>query len=238
MARIPSINLLLHQFEAVASDMLSKEQIEEIFRRAAKFRPSRILIKTPKTNVAKVEAVLRPGNPILFAQLLYEQRIKAGHQCMLMTEHDPAWKTLVNIASDAEEYCTVFNIGQQDGYLEYVKEGLIAVGKPFIFNKLRYHKGTVFQKKERKVIISSDPKPASTRALYEEFIKFFKLRHTEIYWQAQHANFVLLASVIRDNGLHWRKFIEFAAETYVGKIPEPSWLLQEEFVAKFSAIKS
>lgn len=238
MARIPSINLLLPQFEAVAGDMLTKEQIAEIFSRAAKFRPSRILIKTPKTTVAKVEAVLRPGNPILFSQLLYEQRIKAGHNCMVMTEHDPAWKTLVNIAADAEEYCTVFNIAQPEGYLEYVKEALRACGKPFMLNKVRYHKKTVFEKKERKSIIQSDPKPASTKALYEEFIKFFKLRHTDIYWQAQHANFVLLAAVIRENSLHWRKFIEFAADTHTGRVPEPSWLLQEEFVAKFSAIKN
>lgn len=225
-----NINIKYSQFLNITKDILTEQQCKEIFMRACKFRPTRILIKAPKVKIVQVEKVLRHSNEELFNNLLSAARLDKGHKFIDIRNFDPEWNMLVNISADAEEFCKLFNFTDSQGYQVFITSGLKIMGKNYRLQGFRYYKEKIFREQESKDAASNDPDPSMTNTVYNYFIRHYKIKDNSAYKSLNIANFVYICDRIRERGISWKKYMDCQFEWFdsFNKIPEPAYLHTED----------
>lgn len=237
--RQANMNILFDQFVSISKGLLTEDQCIELFSRAAKFRPNRILIKAPKAKALQVSNVLRPCNEELFNMILSAIRMEANHRFLPLTPADSEWKTLIAIAADAEDFCKLYNFAPTQGYTEYIKCGIKLMGKVYGLSKFKYHKEKIFAVRERKEVVSSDPDSELTAKVYRTYLRFSGIKHNSRFYDENVVHFVYICDRIRETGIRYDRYIEAQFEYWKGfnKTPEPSWLHTDEAVKRTYKIK-
>ena len=237
--RRASINLLFDQFVSITSGMLTEDQCKEVFLRASRFRPTRILIKANKVKSTQISQVLRPCNEQLFNNILSALRLEAHHRFMPLVPADSEWKMMMAIAADAEDYCTLFQFSQTQGYTEYIKAGMKMMGKLYSLSKFKYYKEKIFSLREKMETVSNDPDPELTAKVYKTYLRMSGIKHNEKFYAENVAHLVYICDRIRETGIRYDRYVEAQFEYWKGfnKVPEVSWLHTDEAVKRTFKIK-
>ncbi len=237
--REASINIKFSQFLICTQDFLSPEQCKEIFRRAAKYKPARVLVKPAKVNAEKVRKVMRNCDEELFNNILSSRRLQENHRFVILHKHDPDWTTLINIAADAQEFSELYGYTAAQGYLVYINYGLHLMGKKYGLSKFSYYKNRIFDLQQEKFAITNDPDPSMTEKVYNYFIRQAGIRNNAGYKTKYLPTMVYICDAIRESGVRYDKYLELQFEYWRGfnKTPEPSWCHTREAIDRVLKIK-
>jgi hypothetical protein len=238
--REASINIKYSQFVQCTQDILTEAQVKDIFRRASKYRPCRVMLKTQSAEKKiKVEAVLRPCDEVLFNNILSSRRLAADHKFIVMGKHDSDWSFMMTIAADAHEFSDLYAFTPAQGYLVYIDTGMKLMGKQYSLSKFKYYKTKIFDLQQQKVVVANDPDPALTDKVYKYFIRLSNIRDTNAYKSKYVANMVYICDCIRESGVRYDKYLEAQFEFWKGfnKFPEPSWCHTRDAIDRVLKLK-
>lgn len=227
--RDPKLNINLTQFLEISSDMISRDVAITIFKRASKLQPAVFLLKNGGAKADRVRKVLRKSDVDLFNKLLTQQRFVLQHNFMPIQHFDSDFATLKEIAADADEFCTLYDIDLLDGYAYYIREGINMMGKAYGISKFKYYKSKIFERKNREIKKHNDPDPDTTERLYKGFCRVYNIKHSAEYYNNTIVDFIYIAEVCRELDVRYDKYLALQVEHFkqINKVPEPSWLHAE-----------
>jgi hypothetical protein len=224
--RDPSINITFSKFLEISKDMLTEAQSEILFKRATKFQPTRVLIKSTKSKIAKIQTLTRDSDPELFNRILTSKRSQLQHKFLPIAKDGYEWSSICEFAADAEEYSILFDRGRNQGYIEYIEIGLKFIGKLYSLSKFKYYKSKIFELRSQKDVVINDPDTALTQSVYKYYCRRANIKDSADFYAVHAHNFVYTAQRITERGISYYKYLDAIFENYkaFGKVPEPTQL--------------
>jgi len=237
--RNPKLNISLKNFLQISADILTEQQAIELFKRACKFKPEVFIFKTTKKNQEKIEKILRPNNVSLFNATLTQERLHKKHIFSVIHNSDSEWATLNEIASDALEFCKLYDFEESQGYSYYIKKGLSFMGNKYALNKFKYYKSKIYEAYNQVQVLSNDPDPNLTDNIYKLFCRVYNIRPNQLYRDKHIVDFVYIADRVRESNIKYDKYLECQIEFYknINKIPEPSYFHTQEALERTYKLK-
>ncbi len=220
-------------------DLLTEAQAIEIFKRACKFKPEVFQYKTTKKNQEKIEKILRPNNVSLFNSMLTLERQHRHHIFAPIHSSDSEWATLNEIASDAMEFCKLYDFQEAQGYDYYIKKGLNMMGKKYGLSKFKYYKAKIYELYNQVQAVSKDPDPKLTDTIYKLFCRTYNIRPNTAYRDKHIIDFIYIADRVRETGVRYDKYLEVQIDFYrsINKTPEPSYFHTQEALERTYKLK-
>ena len=174
--RKPSIHIYRKDLEELFKDygINSSEIMHAILNKAQENPVTRTALLTNKKTY---DAIMKTHSPkveqfnLMLTTYLSAKNFRGARQIL---KTDRQYKTLCQIAKDAEEFCSTFMLDLQTGMQIYIKLGVGLAGKNYALNKFLYYKEGIFNRYANQEVVKNDEHPEITAEVVQEYIKQLK----------------------------------------------------------------
>lgn len=229
MIRRPSIHIFLDDLISIIND---DKIIKSIIKKAKSNPVNRnVVISNQKININ--------NNTELFNRILEAERYVAGHRSVKQIfKLDKSYSLLVDISKDADDFCRVFELNTNEGFIIYAKTGLKIIGRNYSINKFKTYKDKIFQNYERFYLMENSENidlAISSCNYYLEKVGIEDESTLVNVWNNFGHDFVYLADQLVANNHDYITWIDsqFSALAYLKILPEPYQLHGEEAMKRY-----
>lgn len=134
-------------------------------KKALKFRANLTL---PAKTRKKAERVLEAGDELVeefnraYVTVMAENNIKV----LSIRKNNTQYLTLKEITQSAREFCTLFELDPQQGFLMYIRMGVKLLNKKYSLYRLKSVSDRIVDRYRTTLTINTDPSPINTGLMY------------------------------------------------------------------------
>lgn len=169
--RNPSIHVLKSDLVEVLSQYgLNEVDVDAIMfecrKRAVK---GRVNVMAKSKTKKKVERLVESDSGLTekFNGVLTSLRQSLSHKITTVRKGGKDWLVLVEVASDAKEFCEYFKFdSMEEGFKAYIRSGIEMMGKKYALSKFKFYKQRIFDYYEFKKAIDTDADAEGTEEFY------------------------------------------------------------------------
>jgi hypothetical protein len=142
-------------------------------KKALKFRANLTL---PAKTRKKAERVLEAGDELVeefnraYVTVMAENNIKV----LAIHKNNTQYLTLKEITQSAREFCTLFELDPQQGFLMYVRMGVKLLNKKYSLYRLKSVSDRIVDRYRTTLTINNDQSPINTELMYQAWGKAVK----------------------------------------------------------------
>lgn len=172
--RNPSIHVLKSDLlEVLSAYGLNESDVDSIMfecrKRAVK---GRVNVTAKSRTRKKVERLVESDSGLTekFNGVLTAFRQSISHKVTSIRKGSKDWLLLVEIASDAKEFCDYFKFQSvEDGFKAYIRSGIEMMGKKYALSKFKFYKQRIFDYHEFRTAIEQDADAEGTEMFYNVY---------------------------------------------------------------------
>lgn len=179
-----------------------------LFKNVQKYSERHVLIVTNKI-FDKVTTF--SDNESLFNRILVEERTNLNHRTIkLINKGDIYYNLLIDITSNAEEFCNVFNLELFEGFRHYVKIGLELIGRNYGFNKFKTYNQKIFDTYDRYSLVEQDENKELTYNIFRYYTSVLGIIDADLnkLFKLYGHDFVYTRIDIEDNNAEYKQWID------------------------------
>jgi hypothetical protein len=99
----------------------------------------------------------------IYMTVMLENNIKV----LSIHKDNPQYKSLREIAAQAQEFCKLFELDTQTGFLIYVRLGVKLAAKNYSLYRLKAAGDRIVNRYRSMLVVNNDPSPLNTNIMYE-----------------------------------------------------------------------
>jgi hypothetical protein len=176
--RNPSVHVRRSElFEILVDYGINDRDMPSIMQKASKINiKNRVNLILPAKTRQKAERIIEAGNDLVgmfnqaYITVMAENHIKV----LSMRKGNPQFLAFTEIASQAKEFCDLFELDYMQGFLIFLRMGVTILNKKYSLYRLKGASDRIVDKYRTMQTINNDPNQLSTQLMYAAWEKAVK----------------------------------------------------------------
>jgi len=192
---------------------------------------NRIIVTSNSKSKKKIERLLDTEvNMEQFTRIYTNVMVMRNIKSMLIRKGDPQYISFKEVATQAKDFCDLFELDYEEGLRQYIECGVDLLGVKYSLYRIKAYAGRIVDYYKDLLLISEDPNPEGTKKMFNAWVKAVHKyygshidtgKNVAVYAHFIHARND--ADSIGANYSHWM-YAQFEKWAYLNSIPEFSQL--------------
>ena len=228
--RDPSIHIRRsHLVKIMEEEGLDTSKVNRLMEKALKYSIRNRAVVVAKSRAKKAierSSAVDTGIVDMFNRIYTTITKEKSYKTPTIKKTDPQYLTLKEVASQADEFCEMFDLEREEGFKMYIEIAMELLDKKFSLYRMKgYYADNIVTYYKNGLIISEDPSTANTRKMYETWqkvlMKYFN-QIIEVKDFNRYVNFVHAKNDAEQLGANYKDWItaQFEKWAFANVVPE------------------